>query len=666
MAKSKKTNKVQQLLSPENYIRQRGRSLPIYECLVNDDWKMSGTVHVVIARKHVSGNLTLGMYLVDLLCLGVRDTHYRFNTSPDDYHDLLDMMSESLNMKKVDYVLVHNILLTAVEFAGDLGFKPCKDFTSITQHLLDEDTDDIELMEIECGRNGKPVFIKTDLFTESESQLIINQLEKSVGKLNFDIIYGLDGEEMDLEDEEASEYHRIDAEYDQMTSEERRASFLEITKNGLDAIPEGMHQRLHILTDNIYLHDVCDDDTVELLLEKWEAETKMKIAEDPFTAESLGVNPDRQISEQEVKQLDELFALTEDNESKALKEIDKLKKSWGEMPFLYYLEIKTLERGDFKKYLAKLDEYSALFPYYSLLKIEKLKAEILASKAPSELLSFEETFSSRTSITEMEMFEFLMSKLHAVLHRKNVNELEAMGVLLEDLILSEKYDGPMRLFLSLVRVNHLIKYFRNEEQDVKLSNRLSATYQFKIQLKNVSNPTVWRRMLVPCDLTFDDFHIAIQVAFGWEMSHLYFFSPSGYHSSPMIESSEFESLDNDGLDSLKTELNEIFDHEKQKFVYLYDSGDDWIHEITLEKILPDEHAAIPQILKGKGACPPEDCGGAWGYAELKQVLVDKKHPEHKEMRAWLGMKRGEEWDAERFLMDQHQQILNKCFDPNNP
>jgi len=61
------------------------------------------------------------------------------------------------------------------------------------------------------------------------------------------------------------------------------------------------------------------------------------------------------------------------------------------------------------------------------------------------------------------------------------------------------------------------------------------TFQFKIQLQNVSKPTVWRRVLVPSEITFDDFHYIIQDAFGWESEHLYSFSPSGYGSSPLIE-----------------------------------------------------------------------------------------------------------------------------------
>ena len=76
MAKNKKKPQPQ-LLSPENYIRQKARNLSIYECLINDDWKKMGSANVVIARIHTNGNLTVGAYLVDLLCMGVKDTVYQ-------------------------------------------------------------------------------------------------------------------------------------------------------------------------------------------------------------------------------------------------------------------------------------------------------------------------------------------------------------------------------------------------------------------------------------------------------------------------------------------------------------------------------------------------------------------------------------------------------------
>jgi hypothetical protein len=192
------------------------------------------------------------------------------------------------------------------------------------------------------------------------------------------------------------------------------------------------------------------------------------------------------------------------------------------------------------------------------------------------------------------------------------------------------------------------------------------TYQFKIQLKDISNPRVWRRVLVPSNFTFEEFHRVIQFSFGWEFSHLFFFSPTGYRSKPMIEMNTeedefYEVLDEDSLDAETTLLSEIFISEKQKFTYLYDFGDDWKHQITLEKILVDDEIEKPVMLKGEGACPPEDCGGPWRYMDLKETLADKKHPEYKEMRAWLGLRPGENWNADAFNLEEYQQILNLYF-----
>jgi hypothetical protein len=197
MAKNKKHPNVQ-LLSPENYIRQKARNLPIYECRINDNWEKMGSAEIVIARIHTNGNLTLAVYMVDLFCLGVRDTHYRFNTTQEDYKDLLDMLEKSFDMEKVDYSLVHNIIFAANEYAAELGFKPHKDFTLVAQYLLEEDTEDIELIEIECGRNGKPLFIQSEHIADAGAKRIINQLEKAVGKGNFNVILDVAGDEMDV------------------------------------------------------------------------------------------------------------------------------------------------------------------------------------------------------------------------------------------------------------------------------------------------------------------------------------------------------------------------------------------------------------------------------------------------------------------------------------
>jgi len=195
---------------------------------------------------------------------------------------------------------------------------------------------------------------------------------------------------------------------------------------------------------------------------------------------------------------------------------------------------------------------------------------------------------------------------------------------------------------------------------------ITCTYQFKIQLKNTYDPVVWRRVLVPSDFYFEEFHRVIQVVFGWGNSHLYFFSPTGYNSQPMIEpdydKDEFYKLFNEeSLEAETTLLSDIFISLKQKFTYLYDSGDDWKHLITLEKILTNNETEMLFLLKGEGACPPENCGGPWGYVRLKEILADKKHPEHKEMKRWLGLRLKEDWDASAFDLEAFQQSLRNAF-----
>lgn len=172
-------------------------------------------------------------------------------------------------------------------------------------------------------------------------------------------------------------------------------------------------------------------------------------------------------------------------------------------------------------------------------------------------------------------------------------------------------------------------------------------YQFKIQLKNVTKPSVWRQVIVPGKITFHKFHQLIQLIFGWEDYHLYHFCPKGYGSHPLISIPSPEDWDQADYDSRKLKINQIFTAEKQSSTYIYDFGDDWVHHIVVEKILADE-TKIPVCLAGKGACPPEDCGGPWGYENLKTILADPKHEEHADMKEWLGMEDDEEWDADCF------------------
>lgn len=146
------------------------------------------------------------------------------------------------------------------------------------------------------------------------------------------------------------------------------------------------------------------------------------------------------------------------------------------------------------------------------------------------------------------------------------------------------------------------------------------TYQFKIKLRGISKPPVWRRVLVPANFTFSGFHAVIQEAFGWWNEHLYCFGDKPYSRMLTIaEIHEDDWGDAPDYDARKFTVGELFSYGGiiKKFCYVYDFGDDWIHDITLEKVF-DEYSDHATCIKGKGACPEEDCGGVWEYEDMKE------------------------------------------------
>ncbi len=217
---SNKKGKVIQLLSPENYIRQRSRSLPIHECWINSEWQEDKKVNLIITRKHTNGNFTIGLFMVDLLCLGVKDAHYKFNIPTGEYRELLEFMEERLPIERIDYALAHNIILAGVEFAEEYGFKPHKDYLSTMQYFLEND-DDIEVIEIECGENDQPMYVKGPYDSDAEVNRVLAQLERTAGKGNYqfvveedDSLFDDDEEYEDFDDDDDDDFEDEDWEDD--------------------------------------------------------------------------------------------------------------------------------------------------------------------------------------------------------------------------------------------------------------------------------------------------------------------------------------------------------------------------------------------------------------------------------------------------------------------
>lgn len=182
----------------------------------------------------------------------------------------------------------------------------------------------------------------------------------------------------------------------------------------------------------------------------------------------------------------------------------------------------------------------------------------------------------------------------------------------------------------------------------------TAVFQLKISLKG-SKPLIWRRILIESGYTLEDLHFAIQSAMGWSNSHLHAFEIGGREYGPIYEDDgpelEFE-------DEADYTLWQVIRKEKQKFLYRYDFGDDWEHEIVLEKKLPgNPHLEHPQCIAGELACPPEDCGGLYGYYNKLEVLRDPDSEYYEEIAGWMGP----DWDASRFDIDEANANLQYQF-----
>jgi hypothetical protein len=165
--------------------------------------------------------------------------------------------------------------------------------------------------------------------------------------------------------------------------------------------------------------------------------------------------------------------------------------------------------------------------------------------------------------------------------------------------------------------------------------------QLKITLLE-SEPEIWRRVQVPERLTLAKLHDIIQIVMGWRNSHLHEFEIGGKrYSDPSFELDEtaFEEEDIEPVGNEKkfklSELEKV--RSVEKLEYRYDFGDGWQHEIRIEKRIPAEPEMIyPVCIGGERACPPEDCGGIGGYANILSQLANPKDPEHRSTKQWLG------------------------------
>lgn len=167
---------------------------------------------------------------------------------------------------------------------------------------------------------------------------------------------------------------------------------------------------------------------------------------------------------------------------------------------------------------------------------------------------------------------------------------------------------------------------------------MTEVAEIRITLAEIT-PEIWRRALVPASITLAGLHVVIQAAMGWEDAHLHMFQIDGNrYGLP-----ENEAGGREILDAVQYQFGDLV-VEGDRLLYVYDFGDGWRHEITIEALRRlAENETVPAILAGEHACPPEDCGGPYQYPEMLAALGNTNHEDHRHYLEWIG-----EFDAKSF------------------
>ncbi len=165
---------------------------------------------------------------------------------------------------------------------------------------------------------------------------------------------------------------------------------------------------------------------------------------------------------------------------------------------------------------------------------------------------------------------------------------------------------------------------------------LGDVFELRITLRHI-DPPIWRALRVPADVPLSVLHEVLQTAFGWTNSHLHDFHVGDIRfGMSEVEDEQFS------VDERAAPLGAVA-RAGSKLAYEYDFGDSWEHDIVVERVDSRGDGAI-LCTGGARACPPEDCGGAYGYAHMLEVLANPRDEEHANMKQWVPRA----FDSEKF------------------
>lgn len=265
MAKNKKKSKGQQQakISPERFMREKARKLPMGKCYITPRWQEAGIAQIIISRVRPDGSLVVGIFLVDTFCIGVKDATYNPKMSEYEFQELLDRCASGPGLEEISYPEAHNIIYGAIGFAEDGGIKPAKDF-KIAGYILEEDTDYIPLIEYEFGKNGKHFLV---INSDRREMPYLHQLKKTLGD-DFKFVMNYDGDDefFDQDDDDEDVFTDLSAEDFQRAMEKWEKSIEESRRHPIEEYsyhyteyPESPSVKNQFIADELLSKNNCHD-----------------------------------------------------------------------------------------------------------------------------------------------------------------------------------------------------------------------------------------------------------------------------------------------------------------------------------------------------------------------------------------------------------------------
>ena len=171
------------LLSPKKKLHQ-ARRYPIHECLINPSWQEQGLVTILVSRRQPDDHIAFGVFLVDVFCLGLKNTFANVDFSESRYiREVVGSVFEREGSEPCASDMPQQIIYGAIAYAKQFGFKPNRDF-KLSQHVLDA-AESIGPSDIEFGKDGKPFFVSGP---DDNVQKILNQLQATAGEGQYDYL----------------------------------------------------------------------------------------------------------------------------------------------------------------------------------------------------------------------------------------------------------------------------------------------------------------------------------------------------------------------------------------------------------------------------------------------------------------------------------------------